>query len=300
MNPLCLRGCCAAAVLLALAGCSPKRIGINRMADALTSTAAAFTRDNDPEFVRQAAPSTLKMIEMLLEESPTHPGLLMTACSGFAQYAYAFLQADADAAEPGSASARDLRTRGAAMYDRARGYCLRALALRHPDGGRALQTNARAVLATMAAADVPALYWTGVAWGGALTLADNQFARIGELATVRALFARALQLDETWQDGAIHEAMIAVESLPALVGGSPVRAREHFDRAVALSHGQSAFAYVTMATGVAQPARNRAEFEQLLKAAIAIDPSIRPSLRLSNLIAQKRARYLLSQINRLF
>ena len=286
--------------VVVVAGCSPKRLGISRMADALTSTASAFTRDNDPEFVRQAAPSTLKMIEMLLEESPAHHGLLMTACSGFTQYAYAFLQADAETAPPGSATAKELRARGAAMYDRARGYCVRALSSRHPGVAKGLQSDARAVLPAMTAADVPALYWTAVAWGGALTLTDSPLTRIAELSTVRALFARALQLDESWEAGAIHEAMIAVESLPALLGGSPARAREHFDRAVALSDGDSAFAYVTMATGVAQPARNRAEFERLLRAALAVDPARRPSLRLANLIAQKRARLLLSQIDRLF
>ena len=292
--------CYLIVLAVVISGCSPKKMGISRMADALTSTASAFTRDNDPEFVRQAAPSTLKMIEMLLEESPSHPGLLITACSGFTQYAYAFLQSDADTADPASAAAKEFKARGAAMYDRARAYCVRALELRHAGLGRALQGDAKAALASASTADVPALYWTGVAWGGALTLADNQFARIGELATVRALFSRALQLDDTWDGGAIHEAMIAVESLPVLLGGSPVRAKEHFDRAVALSNGQSAFAYVAMATGVAQPARDRREFERLLTAAIAIDVSKRPSLRLANLIAQRRARFLLSQMNRLF
>jgi hypothetical protein len=275
-------------------------MGISRMADALTSTASAFTRDNDPEFVRQAAPSTLKMIEMLLEESPTHHGLLMTACSGFTQYAYAFLQSDADTAPGGSATARELRARGAAMYDRARGYCVRSLASRHTGVAARLQSNAQSVLPAMTAADVPALYWTAVAWGGALTLTDNPLTRLAELSTVRALFARALQLDESWEAGAIHEAMIAVESLPVLLGGSPARAREHFERAIALSKGESAFPYVTLAAGVAQPAGNRAEFERLLRAAIAVDPSRRPSLRLANLIAQKRARFLLSQIDQLF
>ena len=275
-------------------------MGLTRMADALSSTASAFTRDNDPEFVRQAAPSTLKMVEMLLEESPSHAGLLMTACSGFTQYAYAFLQSDADVADAGSTTAKELRARGAAMYDRARGYCVRALESRHPGGGGSLQRDVKAALASTTIADVPALYWTAVAWGGALTLAENPLVRISELSTVRALFTRALQLDETWEAGAIHEAMIAVESLPVLLGGSPVRAKEHFDRAVALSDGQSAFAYVTMATGVAQPAKDRREFERLLRAAIAVDASKRPSLRLANLIAQKRARFLLSQIDRLF
>jgi predicted anti-sigma-YlaC factor YlaD len=67
-----------------------------------------------------------------------------------------------------------------------------------------------------------------------------------------------------------------------------------------LSGNQSAFAYVTMASSVALPARNRAEFERLLRAALAIDVSTRPSLRLVNLIAQKRARFLLSRVDRLF
>ena len=109
----------AIVIAITLVACSPKKMGVSRMADALSSTASAFTRDNDPEFVRQAAPSTLKMVEMMLDESPTHPGLLMTACSGFTQYAYAFLQSDADVSDPSTQSAKDLKARGAAMYDRA-------------------------------------------------------------------------------------------------------------------------------------------------------------------------------------
>ncbi len=270
------------------------------MADALSFTASAFPRDDDPEFVRIAAPSTLKMVEMLLDEQPSHPGLLMTACSGFTQYAYGFLQLEADLrADSDAAAARDLRARAARMYDRAGGYCARALALRHPQFLET-QPQAKVPLARTTAADVPVLYWTAVAWGGKLSVADNQLQLIGSLVKIRQLLTRALELDEDWESGALHEAMIAVEGLPALAGGSPARARTHFDRAVALSGGQSAFAYVTMASSVAQPAKNRAEFERLLRAALAIDVSKRSSLRLVNLIAQKRARFLLSRVDRLF
>ncbi len=94
--------------------------------------------------------------------------------------------------------------------------------------------------------------------------------------------------------------MIAMEGLPLLLGGSPARAKEHFDRAVALANGQSAFAYLTLATSVAQPAKDRVEFEKLLRSALAVDVSQRPSIRLANLIAQRRARTLLSQIDKLF
>ena len=273
-------------------------MGVSRMAEALSSTASSFSRDDDPELVRLAAPSTLKMVEMLIDDAPRHQGLLMTACSGFTQYAYAFLQVDSEMAGPPSSQA--LRSRGAAMYARARGYCVRALDVRHAGAGEALQGDPTALLASMTAADVPALYWTAAAWGGELWLADNQLVRLREIGVVRALLTRALALDEQWESGAIHEAMIAVEGLPRLLGGSPARAREHFERAVALAHGESAFAYVAMAESVAEPAGDRAEFEQLLHAAMGIDAARRPSLRLANLIAQKRARYLLSGIDQRF
>ncbi|HMF59436.1 MAG TPA: TRAP transporter TatT component family protein, partial [Vicinamibacterales bacterium] len=222
------------------AACSPKKMGISRMADALSSTATAFSRDNDPEFVRLAAPSTLKMVEMLLDDNPTHPGLLMTACSGFTQYAYGFLQVEAEMLEPPAGTpAQDLGLRASAMYVRARDYCGRALEVRHPNARQALAGDPLPLLAEAVRADVPALYWTAVAWGGELSLANNQLVRLAELGAVRALLTRALELDEAWEKGAIHEALIALDGLPFLLGGNSTRARAHFERAVALAKGES-------------------------------------------------------------
>jgi hypothetical protein len=117
---------------------------------------------------------------------------------------------------------------------------------------------------------------------------------------VRALFTRALALDEAWESGAILEPIIALDGLPMLLGGSAERARRHFDRAVALSQGKSASLYVTMAASVALPARDRTTFQRLLKQALAVDVSQPSTLRLANVIAQKRARSLLSSADRLF
>ncbi len=129
------------------------------MADALSSTASAFARDDDPEFVRLAAPTTLKMVEMLLDDAPQHHGLLMTACSGFTQYAYAFLQMDAEMADPPDGpSAAALKRRAAAMYGRARGYCERALAVRHPGAAGGIARDPKLLLAAVDREDVPALY----------------------------------------------------------------------------------------------------------------------------------------------
>ena len=283
--------------------CSPATIGLNRMAAALSDTAAAYAKDDDLEFVRTGAPATLKMVEMMLDGQPRHGGLLLTACSGFAQYAYAFLQVESELlAQTDPRESAALRERARRMYRRARGYCQRELGTRHAALREALEkepARTPALLERTAKADVTALFWTAATWAGELSLAENQLFRLGELAVVRALLARALTLDEGWGEGALHEAMIAVEGVPVLAGGSPVRAREHFTRAVTLSEGGSAFAYVTLASSVAAPAKDRAEFERALKQALGVDLDRKPALRLANLVAQKRARFLLANAERL-
>jgi predicted anti-sigma-YlaC factor YlaD len=289
------------AITVAVCGCSPKRIGMSRMADALTATATTYRSDNDVELVRAAAPSTLKLVEMMLDQSPDHAGLLATACSGFTQFAYGFLQLDSEIAEASVPStAAELKSRAARMYERAKGYCLREVETRHRGFRSELAKDAKAALSRTKAADVPSLFWLGVSWGGELSVAGNQLMRLPELVTVRLVFDRALELDEAWERGAIHEALIVFDGMPVLLGGSVERATRHFERAVALSKGQSAFAYVTMASSVSVPARDRAGFERHLKAALAIDVNREPSVRLANLLAQKRARFLMSRAGTLF
>ena len=114
-----------------LAACSPKRMAIDRMAAALSQSTAVYEADTDPEFVRLAAPSTLKTVEMLLAQSPDNPQLLLTACSGFTEYSYAFLHVEAELKAPDAATAQELKARAIRMYQRARGYCVHGLELRH-------------------------------------------------------------------------------------------------------------------------------------------------------------------------
>lgn len=277
--------------LLSTVACSPKRMALDRMASALASASSVYESDNDPEFVRLAAPSTLKTVEMLLKDAPSNPHLLRTACSGFTQYSYGFLHIEGELRTSDAAAATELKSRAARMYQRARGYCLRGLALSRPEITlEALVTDPSAALKKTTVADVPWLYWTAASWGAELSLAPNQLARITELGTVRALLQRARALDEGWESGAIHEALIAFDGLPPMLGGSPSAARADFDRALELSGGKSVFAYVALASTVTDPVEKR----KLLEAAVAIDTAALTSRRLTNLIAQRYAKALLN------
>jgi len=282
-------------------GCSIKRLAINSLADTLSAGGDVFSSDEDPELIRDAVPFSLKTLETLLAEVPRHSGLLLASCSGFTQYAYAFVQTDADLLESTDFQAAErLRERARKLYLRARGYCLRGLELKHAGISTRLVTKPEGALASAAATDVPLLYWTGASWGAAISLGLDRPELVADLPAVRVLMDRALELDESFQRGAIHEVLIVLEALPEAMGGSKDRARKHFERAQELSKGLSAGTYVTMATSVSMPLQDRAEFVRLLEQALAVDPDKDPSSRLSNLIAQKRARHLLSRVDELF
>jgi len=278
-------------VMLLAVACSPATMAIDRMASALADSSSVYERDNDPEFVRLAAPSTLKTVEMLLSQSPDHEQLLLTACSGFTQYSYGFLHVEAELKAQDAATAQDLKTRASKMYQRARGYCLHGLEVRYPGLTlKAIGEDPTEALQRTTVQDVPLLYWTAAAWGADISISPVPLLRITELASVRALLNRAKALDEKWEQGAIHEALIAFDGLPPILGGSPAAAKADFDRAMELSERKSVFAYVALASTVT----NAAEKKKLLEQAIAVDVSTLTTRRLTNLIAQRYARALLT------
>jgi len=288
MNPV--RILVIGAALLAVA-CSPKKYAVDRMASALADASGVYERDNDPEFVRLAAPSMLKTVEMLLSQSPNHQQLLLTACSGFTQYSYGFLHVEAELRAQDAAAAQDLKTRASKMYQRARGYCLHGLELRHPGLTlKAIGEDPTAALRVTTVQDVPWLYWTAASWGADISIAPTPLLRITEIASVRALLNRAKALDEKWEDGAVYEALIAFDGLPPMLGGSPAAAKADFDRAMELSDRKSVFAYVALASTLT----DAAEKKRLLEQALAVDVSKLKVRRLTNLIAQRYARALLT------
>jgi hypothetical protein len=266
-------------------------MALNRMASALANSTSVYEADNDPEFVRLAAPSTLKTVEMLLSQNPDHPQLLLTACSGFTEYSYGFLHVESELRAADVPVSLELKSRAARMYARARGYCLRGLNLRHSGiTETTLISSSENALRATTKEDVPWLYWTAASWGAELAVAPNRLLRIQELAGVRALMRRAKALDDTWDHGAIYEAMIAFDGLPVLMGGSASAAKADFDRAMELSGGKSVFARVAYASTLSDQAEKR----RLLQQAVDEDVSKLPGRRLTNLIAQRYAKALLN------
>ena len=296
-----LRLLCALALLLG-AGCSTRQLAAGALADALAQGGSVFASDDDPELVKAALPTNLKLMESLLEAQPRHAGLLTATAGAFAQYAYAFVQQEADEVEDRDlAAAEALRDRARRLYLRAQRYSLRALDVAHPGFADALHADPAAAAGQLVAADVPAAYWTAAAWAGAIALGKDQPDLVGQLPAVAALMDRAQALDEAYDGGAIPSFMITFEmSRPGAGTNAVPRARRNFERAVALSGGREAGPYVALAEAVTVQQQDVKEFEALLGRALAVDADANPGRRLANLVMQRRARWLLERKADLF
>jgi hypothetical protein len=66
-----MRGITFIALILSLAGCSVKRMAVNKLGNALSSGGSSYETDDDPDLVADALPFSLKLIESLLGVAAT-------------------------------------------------------------------------------------------------------------------------------------------------------------------------------------------------------------------------------------
>jgi hypothetical protein len=289
------------ALSLPLAGCSVQKYALGKVADSLTRGPDVYGTDDDPELVGDALPFGLKTMESLLLTLPKHEGLLLTLCRGYTSYAYAFVQSEGDLlVNSDYARSQRLETRALRLDLRARGYGLRGLEVRYPGIAAQLKLDPAAAAARIQKRDVPMLYWTAAAWGSAIALGKDQPDLLADLPAIRALLDRGLALDEGYEGGAFHEALIVLDALPAAMGGSEAKARQHFQRAVELSHDRRPGPYVTLAQSVSVQKQDRAEFRALLEKAESFDPDSLPAQRLVTTVLQRKARALLEREDEFF
>jgi predicted anti-sigma-YlaC factor YlaD len=289
-----------AVVLIALSsgGCT---LAIDKMGKALVSGNSIYATDDDPDLVWEAMPFGLKTIEGLLTKAPKSKPLLLAASSGFTQYGYGHLQQDADFVEANDlAAATALRARARKMYRRALEYGLRGIEVDVPNFRVQLQKDPQTAVNELRKIHVPILYWTASAWGAAISISKDDPSLTADQNLVEALMQRALALDEAWEHGSIHDFFISYEGGRSTIGGSVTKAREHFERAKQLSQGTRVAPLVSYAETLCVSTQNKKEFQSLLEEALAFDANKAPQMRVANLVAQRRAKWLLSRVSDLF
>lgn len=279
--------------------CSLKKKAVDTLASVLGEAEAVYLSDEDPELVEAAFPFNLKTIETLLESNPEHRGLLLTATKAFLFYTYGFVEPKAKRIESEDFyEARHIRRRAYKLYMRAYQYGLRGLEVKHRGISELLPREPEQAAAGLKLQDVPLAVWTAAALGSAIGAATDEPEATADIAVVGALLLRALELDEDYENGTIHQFLVSYES--ERVGGTVETARRHFKRAVELSGGSRCGIWLTWAESISVSEQDRAEFEEFVDRVIACDVNAQPENRLLGILAQRRARWLKENIDDYF
>jgi predicted anti-sigma-YlaC factor YlaD len=278
----------------------------NQLADTLSSPGKTYARDDDPDLVRGAVPFILKTMEQVHENVPRHKALAEALARTCTSFAVAFIGNDADRlAEKDMAAARDLYQRQKRLALRGYRYGLIGLEVAIPGSRKIFESGSRDervnILKNAQKDHVGLLYWTAASLGSAISADKNDMKMVGQLPLVEQMMARALELDEGYDDGSLHEFYIAWwAAKPKAEGGGPDKARQSLEKARAHSQNKKLAPLVSFAESVSVDSQNKAEFVKLLEEVVAFDVDSAPDFRLTNVLSQRRAKWLLSRTSDLF
>ena len=273
-----------------ISGCSMKNFAVKATLQVMEPAAQAFYEEEDLDFAREAMPGNLKLMEGLQKSAPNDEGLLGLLAQGYCSYAFAFLE---DSQNPG-----DLE-RAKKMYLKGYGFGLRAL----PESVRAhasgnLEKFEEALADTN---NVAPLFWSAYCLGNWININKQDVNAVGELIRVEMMMRRTLDLDNSFYHGRAHLFYGAYfGGRPKMLGGSPEKAKEHLDQAIALTQGRFLMPKLYYAQFYAVPTQNQELFEKTLREVIDAPNDLMPEERLANQVAKKRAIKLLSQKKDLF
>ncbi|MDY0004105.1 MAG: TRAP transporter TatT component family protein, partial [Polyangia bacterium] len=217
-------------VALSSASCDPTRYVLRRSGPTLDRAVGVLASYEDPGFARQAAPALLALLEGLLASDPGNPALLATLCRGLYEYAFGFLQQDAERLATGDPAAAT-RARQRARHHYVRVYELGLRLLRTRGVSLTLQrtppAELRKLVARLDRRAVPALVWTAVGAGGALQLGIGEPWLMQMRTGVGILLERAHALDPGYASSLPSGALGMYHAVDADSGGSALESKRY-------------------------------------------------------------------------
>jgi hypothetical protein len=282
------------ALLVLLAACSPRHLILQGVASELA--VQGNTQEEDLVLARDASAFYLKLSESVLSETPGNLPLATAVASGFTQYAYAFVQFEAERIEAKDAqAAQKLRKRAARLYRRAHGHAMAALDHQTPGFSKALASNLPAEWPRVRPEQVDLVYWASASWGAWIALSKDEPEVVADLPLAIRLAQLAWETQPEHGAGSLASLMGSFEA--ARPGGSLTQATRYFDQAITLGEGKNAGPLLGKAENIALPMGDRVAFEALLKQALAASTVHRD---LQNSVLRERALWLLEIADDLF
>ena len=142
--------------------------------------------------------------------------------------------------------------------------------------------------------NVDYLYAFAIGWLSHLDATSEDWSAVAELPWVEATFERVRQVDEAYDNGTLQSYLGILKSLrPPALGGQPVEAQAHFERALEISAGQNLAIKLEYARRFARMMFEQELHDRLLREVLDAPADV-PGLTLFNTLAKLEAAELLA------
>ncbi len=271
-------------VLFTVSGCGS--LISSAASDIVSGMSRAMRNNDDLKTVEQGTPACLLMIDGFLESSPDNESLLISGANLYSSYTM-FVD-DSDRRRRLARKGLQYGLRAVCVKNRA------ACGLRDRPFDEFAET-----ISNISISDAPAYYALGASWAAWIAEEQGNWDAVAEISRVEAVMEKIVELDDLSMHGGAHMYLGVINSLlPAALGGRPEEGRGHFEKAAALSK-DNLMVKVLFAKHYARTMFDRELHDRLLKAVIEADPNT-PGLVTNNLMAQQKARELLSSADDYF
>jgi len=262
-----------------------------------------FSRDDDPELVKDALPLLLKVNEILIEKDPDNFVLKASAGKLFIIYSNLFIHTPADMLDYTDWKKQsEMYLRAKKMYLRGSNYLKEALETEH-DITIDL-SDRKTIDCDFKKDDADILYWLGGGLMSAVSIDITDPVMASVRNTAMQLMFDAYELDPDYGKGALHEYFLRYyASLPPGMGGSDEKAEYHYSKAVELSDGSRISPFISYAVSLSikkQTSEGLAEFKNMLENALNMNIDDYPDNRLENIIMKQKAQWLLDNVDNYF
>jgi len=273
-------------IAVSLSGCaSLMSSAASGLADSISDS---VLNQDDPETAKAALPTFMVLIDGFINDNPEDPEILASGATLYASYGAIFA---------------DDEIRASRLTTRARGYAQKAMCVSYdpacswPDD---TYDEFVASLEGIGPKQSETLYTYGFASLAFLRAHSSDWNSLAELPQITELFKHYMNISGDEVNGAVYTYMgILLTLRPPALGGEPEKAREYFEKAIALTDGKDLSAKVEFARGYAKLLYERELHDRLLNEVMAADP-YQDGFTLSNVLAQEQAAVLLAEADDYF
>lgn len=237
----------------------------------------AFLNQDDPETVRDGMPAYMLLVDSFVQGEKPSPSMLSAAANLYASYGAVFADDD---------------ERASRLTSHARRHASEAMCLSYEDAcswGSMTYDDFVASLEGVGEKQAEYLYVYSFAMLAYLRAHSSDMQTLAELPKAEALLRRYLDLAGASATASAHTYMgIMLTLRPASLGGKPEEARQHFEKAIAMTGGRDLGAKVEFAKGYAMLLYDEALHDLLVDEVLLADP-YEDGLTLMNVLAQEEA-----------